>query len=191
MNTQEKILFLKNKFRALRLNPDDVLNTGPIDPERQLALLLTLWRWVDIYKTLGSREKMEERGMIFAPIYPGMDPDVDWTTFERWASRQTLTFNIAEAFVPKKFRKEWSTADYKKELKKTLEYIASYNLVLEVSDEVPANLVYQAFEKMHSNTEFEFTPEGSSIHIGLCDNYNCDNCFQKKWCSLKDDFDTD
>ncbi len=189
MNTLEKILFLRNKFGALKLNPDDVLKTGPINHERQLGLFQNLWRWVDTYRNLGSREKLEERGMIFPPIYPGIDPECDWTTFERWVTLQPLTFKIDEAFVPKRFRADWSAADYKSELKKTLAFIDSYNLVLEFSNKIPAELVYEAFEKMHSHAEFEFIPEGSTNHIDLCDNYNCENCFQKKWCDLKDDFD--
>ncbi len=185
MDILQEIKVIRNKFKQLKLDPDEIMVTDPNDPQRTKKQLTLLLNWVQAYKIYKNRKKMEEMGYSFPPVWPDCDPESDWLKFENWLNHISTTFKITEAIIPEKLRAEWSDKEYKKQLKITRDFLEKHNIVFDLDDEIPAKQVYKALEKMYGDEEFEKVAEGTTIHLNFCNMY-CDECFQRKWCDIPD-----
>lgn len=182
----QKNLALKQAFRALDLDLNEVMEFTPYDLDLENARLESLLAFVEEYQKYGSQEVMEavKGGFLFPPIHPGISPDCDWFRFELWMqhlpTKKTLAEQLPSTFElvqPDSLRDE----ELESALDKLLAAMHSIGFSLTLNDDIPPRLVYGYLMEELGET-FELDAQGGWFLNG-CNGY-CPGCFQRPWCDI-------
>ncbi len=176
---------LKSMFKSMGLDLAVVFDEIPDDLERENVMLQYLLSWVNVYQECKNRKEMEVKGFIFPPISSGLDFENDWYRFECWIENKKLTFTIRERLLDfnyiTKNVEELSYDDLIHELNLLYELLKFSNIVVDNTNDVPPQLVYQYILSSFDD-EFDVIVDGY-WHLDGCSGF-CPGCFQRPWCEL-------
>lgn len=175
-------------YKGLGLNPEVLIGGGlTADVSQRVRLLEQLMYYVMKYHELGSIEKMQEAGMQYPPVFPGLGPDEDWQKFKRWVKKMKTYFTIDEALVPADCREDWTDDDYKRELEKTIQFLDQLQVRVDFCEGTPAKACYEALAQQCKGEKFDILGPDTYLNLTLCSG-RCDDCFQRDYCEMMDDF---
>jgi len=178
---------LKQEFRKMGLDIDEVIEPRP-QPPHQLNARLREWkRWVRAYHKYRNRESMQKHGYLYPPIEMGINPDTDWLLFERWMRREPQTWDLKEEV--KRFGQPQELDDDQVEtaLDELDAMLEKRHACFDVMPGVPPRVSYQFLLEHLRTTKFQFTDPMTVTHIG-CDGY-CPDCCQRLYCDVGKDSD--
>lgn len=187
LRTYQHNLQLKQEFEQLELDLQEVFEFTPLDLDLENNRLESLLDFTKKYQQYGSREVMEllESDFCFPPIYPMIEPESDWYRFERWMNGESVREKIADQ-LPEEFiiRPLSSLTDneVETELEKLIDAIEHSNFSIDLSDNIPAELVYaNLLEWLEETTVLYPKGNGGFFVYNGCNGY-CPGCFQRPWC---------
>ncbi|MBN2001484.1 hypothetical protein JW935_28330 [candidate division KSB1 bacterium] len=173
---------LKNEFAVRNLDLSQVFFETPENLEHENRRLTHLLDWVEQYKKLGSREKMENKGYLYPPIDPDFSPDNDWFLFKRWLKglplKSMLIDQLPSPYLPVN-PEQLSEEELSAELDYLYDLLFEAGFYIDYKEDIPPQLVYENVVD-HLDEEFELMTEGF-WHLDGCTGY-CPGCFQRPWC---------
>lgn len=175
---------LRREFAIRDLDPEAICHLDPDDPVRENHLLKELLAWVDAYRELGNRQRMEEEGFDFPPVEPDLDPEADWLVFERWMAGLPTSLELGD---PSEFFLNPDAMDDEEiaaQLKDIAEMLERHSILIDLlSRNIPVRLVYEQLRELLSEFSLPLIPNdgGGAWHIDGCSGC-CPECFQRPWC---------
>lgn len=185
--THERNRLLKEFFVRQGLKLEDIWEPTPGNQELENAQLCELSRWVCAYGACPDRKKLEKEGYVYPPVDPCIDPETDWIRFERWMKGQPLSWSLPDQFYrcgdPAKLDDD-EAAEW---LKQVIGYLAERNVFVEFVGELPDRIALEYLLRIAREQPFEFSGDNSITHLTGCTCW-CEECFQRPWCKMADEF---
>lgn len=172
-----------NELTAAGLDPRD-LGWQPEHPQSEW-LLGEILRWVRGWRRLGSRQAMSRAGFLFPPVEPDCDPAQDWFVFERWVTRQPLTWSYVAEFGQPTAAAALNDSQLAVELTRVQARLDARGVRVAAVESLPPRELYGWLAGYVAREPFEYLAEGVGLTLTGCDG-DCPDCFQQPWCDLCD-----